>query len=360
VADQVMTVRGPIDADDLGFTLPHEHIFFDTTAWFVEPTDERKRRIGAEPVSPATLEDLRRDPVISRENLTFDDLAIAIDEVRLYKEAGGVTIIDQTPPEMVRRPDAVRKVSEATGVNIVMGTGHYMKTVHTPDVAEKSRDELAAWMIEEIRNGIDGTDIRPGLIGEIGLSGEVEDDEWKVLLAAVDAQVETGLPLSIHPPVPYGTDFMRIIKEIERAGSDLSRVIMCHMYHSFSRPDLAREVADTGVLLEYDRFGCEFYWESWPEGPWDDRKAAGGYREPRDYEVVDAVTELIRDGYADRILLSHDIAYRIQLHHYGGHGWDHVANHVLRYFRDRDVSESDIEKMTVGNPRRLFAVPADS
>src|SRR4051812_35225211 len=73
MTEMVVTATGPIAAADVGFTLTHEHLFFDTTAWLAEPRDERKAKIATEPVSVDILEDLRRDPVISRDNLTFGD-----------------------------------------------------------------------------------------------------------------------------------------------------------------------------------------------------------------------------------------------------------------------------------------------
>ena len=352
----VMTVRGPIDPADMGFTLPHEHIFFDTLAWLCTPADDRKRAIGERPVSASVLEDLRRDPVISRDNLVFSDRQIALEELRLFKEAGGGTIIDVTPPEMERDPSALLDVSEKTGVHVVMGTGHYLQSVHKPEVAQMTVDELYAEMVGDITGGVGDTGVRAGIIGEIGLSGSIHSDERKVLVAAARAQVETGLALSIHPPVPYEKSGMEVLDIVEAEGSDLERVIVCHCYHSISDLDYHRRMADRGAVLEYDRFGCEFYWESWPGGPFEDPEAPGGYREPRDYEVVDAIVRLIDDGYADRILISHDIAYKIQLNHFGGHGFAHIANHVLRYLRDRGVSEDIVEQITVRTPQRLLAV----
>lgn len=358
--ETVMTVMGPMPAEDLGFTLTHEHLFFDTTAWMVEPHSERKRRIAHQPVSVEILEDLRRDPVISRDNLTLGDASgdesIVVSELEYFTAAGGRSIIDQTPVEMNRRPEAVKRVAESSGVNVIIGTGHYAAAALSPEVADASVEELAAWMIGEAREGVAGTDIRAGLIGEIGTSDAVHDVEWKMLRAAVIAQQETGLPLSVHTPVPYGKEGVRILRKLDKWGADLTRVVMSHVYHSISDPDYGRAMADFGAYISYDRFGCEFYWESWPKGTFGTPDRPGGYREPRDVEVVKALANLIEDGYADRILISHDVAYKIQLHRWGGHGYDHILNHVVHYLGNYGVSDEDIDRITVGNPRRLLSL----
>ncbi|MBD3924208.1 hypothetical protein IEZ26_06215 [Nocardioides cavernae] len=355
-----MTATGPIAAEDLGFTLTHEHLFFDTTAWMAEPRDERKRKIAHEPVHIEILEDLRRDPVISRDNLTFGDAAddenIVVSELEYYTAVGGRTIVDQTPVEMRRRPEAIKRVAERSGVNIVVGTGHYAAAAMAPGVADLTIDELAEWMIGEVRDGVDGTDVKAGIIGEIGTSDDIHDVEWRMLRAGVIAQQETGLALSVHTPVPYGKEGVRILEKLQAWGADLERVVMAHVYHSISDPDYARAMADFGATISYDRFGCEFYWESWPKGTFGTPERSGGYREPRDIEVVKAIAELVDDGYADRITISHDVAYKIQLHHWGGHGFDHIINHVLHYMQDYGVSAEDIDRITRDNPRRLLTI----
>ncbi len=340
-----MTVLGPVPVTELGFTLPHEHILFDTTAWLVEPKDERKREIAERPISIETFGELQRDPTISRENLRFFDEEVAARELRLFADAGGRTIVDVTPPEMGRDPEAMRRLSAATGVQVIAGTGHYLQSVHPPEVAQQTVDEVAEWMVGEIDGGIDGTDVRPGVIGEIGVSPEIHPDERKCLLAAALAQQATGLPISIHSPLPYVKKGLEILDILAEGGADLERVVMGHMSHTIEDLDYHRAVADRGAVLEYDRFGAEFTYESW-----------GNYREPRDVEVVDAIVELVRSGYADHIVLSHDVCYRTQMAAFGGWGFAHVPVHITMYLRDRGVADTDILRMTIENPARIFEI----
>ena len=351
-----MTVNGEVDPGTLGFTLMHEHLLFDTSAWFVEAADDRKRAIGRRSVEPEILEDLRRDPFINRDNLVMRDVGVAVAELAFFKDAGGGTVVDVTTADKQRDPVALRQISERADVNVVMGTGYYTKPNHPPEVEGLSVESLAEWMIDEIRNGVGDTGVRPGIIGEIGLSGSIHPDEEKVLRAAGLASCETGLAVSVHQPVPYETNAGKALDILEEQGVDLERVIVCHMSHSISNVDYHRALLARGACIEYDRFGAEFYWESWQGGPFDDPQGKGGYREPRDSEVVEVVAQLVHEGHARQILLSHDIAFRIQLRRFGGHGFDHVARHVLGYLRDRGVGSEDIDEMTVRLPRRLLTV----
>ncbi len=42
---KAQTVRGLIDSDKLGFTLPHEHLFVDLRCYWVEPTNSEGKNI---------------------------------------------------------------------------------------------------------------------------------------------------------------------------------------------------------------------------------------------------------------------------------------------------------------------------
>ena len=133
---------------------------------------------------------------------------------------------------------------------------------------------------------------------------------------------------------------------LEAAGADLSRVIMGHMTQSVPDRAYHRALADTGAVLEFDRFGAELYNDSW---------GGKNYCEQRDTEVAAEIAALVREGYADRILLSHDVGFKVQLAGYGGLGYAHIPRRVLRYLRNLEVPEDAIHQLTVLNPARLLA-----
>src|SRR3954466_9965122 len=94
-----MTTAGPVAASDLGIVLPHEHLLFDSSGWQTDPVDDHERAIADAGLTLETVADLRRSPELSRENLIFWDEEISARELRLFREAGGRTIVDCTLPE---------------------------------------------------------------------------------------------------------------------------------------------------------------------------------------------------------------------------------------------------------------------
>lgn len=344
----VLGIAGPIPVDELGLVLPHEHIVFDTSPWLL-PAPPDKAWLTDATVSLETYAEVFRDPLVCRDNLVFLDEDVAVDELARFREAGGGTIVDVTPPAMGRDVALVRRIAERSGVQVVVGTGHYVQSTHPPEVAGQTVEEIAAWMIGEIRDGIGDTGIRPGVIGEIGTSGDVHPDERRCLEAAALTQQETGLAITVHCAIPTEKVGLEVVRILERAGADPARVILGHMSHTVADLDYHRACADTGAVLEYDRFGAEFLYESW-----------GRYEEPRDSTVVAAVAALVAEGYGDRIVLSHDACYRTQLARFGGGGYAHLARHVLPALRAAGVDEAAIRQMTVETPARVLAIREDA
>jgi phosphotriesterase-related protein len=346
IAVKAMTVLGAVDVNQLGFTLPHEHIMFDSSTWVAEPADPWKLEIANRPVTMESVGELRRDPMICRDNLVLEDEAVALRELAMFRDAGGSTVVDVSSVGLRGDVKRIRRLSERSGLNIVVATGCYVAQSHPPHVADQDVDQLTDWMIHELTVGIDGTGIRAGIIGELGVSeGGLQPEEEKVLRAAAAAASHTGAPITIHNAIPHERQGLKVLRILQAAGADLSRVIMGHMTQSV--PDIAyhRAIADTGAVLEFDRFGAELYNDSW---------GGKNYCEQRDAEVVLEIADLIRKGYEDRILLSHDIGFKVQLSSYGGLGYAHIPRRVLRYLTNLEVPEAAIQQMTVSNPARLL------
>jgi phosphotriesterase-related protein len=360
---KAMTVRGPVDVEELGFTLPHEHLMFTSEMFFAESRDAWTAGLADQPVSLENVGELRRAPMVCRDNLVLNDEEVAVKELAMFREAGGSTIVHVSDIGLRHKPiggrpsiETVKRLSERTGVNVVAGTGYYQAFTHPSYVASSSVDELAQVMIGELNEGIDGTDIRAGIMGEIGISeggmgpdevsgGGMHPDEEKVLRACALAQIETGAAISMHNAIPLEHQGFRVLNVLRRAGADLTRVIMGHMTQSV--PDIVyhRALADTGAVLEFDRCGAEFYNDGW---------GGENYCEQRDAEVAEEVAELVRLGYADRIMLSHDIGFKIQLSSYGGLGYAHIPRRFVRYLANLGVSPEQIHQITVLNPARLL------
>lgn len=339
----VQTVRGPVEPATLGITSMHEHIFLDGTgAWPDSVTvGEARDELRDKPVSVELLGELRVDPFASFDNMRLTDEDMQGSEVQFFAAAGGKTIVDPTGRGNGRRVQSLKVVSERTGVNIVAATGWYLEPSHPPEVKACSIPELRDIMVEEITVGIEGTKIRAGIIGEIGISREFTAQEEKVLRAAAQARHATDVPLMVHLPScgKYGERVLDIVSE---EGGDLSSTILCHM--SWEVDDLAYQerLLKRGCWLEYDMLGMDFFY------PNDQGQA------PCDRENVRAIASLVRAGYAERLLLASDVFMKIMLRHYGGNGYDYVLRHFVPRLRRAGIAETAITSLLVDNPRRVF------
>src|SRR5215470_1006718 len=150
MAGRVQTVLGPIEAADMGITLPHEHLLIDFTVMFKEPEGERERELARRPVDLDNLGWVRKNFSSSLDNLRLSDESVARDELTLYRDAGGRTVVDPTNRGLSRDPQALARVSRATGLNIVMGSGYYVAASHPRDMDTRTVDGIAREIVAEL------------------------------------------------------------------------------------------------------------------------------------------------------------------------------------------------------------------
>src|SRR4030095_3157291 len=306
---QIQTVLGAVAPDAIGITLPHEHLLIDFKVMFAEPAAAADKARAREPVSLANLGWVRQHFNANLDNLRLQDEQVAQDEILLFKEAGGRTVVDPTPTTIGRDPRALARIARATGLNVVMGAGYYVGASHPPDMDRRTMDELAREIIAAVTPSVGDTGVRAGLIGEIGTTYPWTDNEKKVLRAAVIAQRETGAPLMIHPG-RHPAMPMELAEFVQKEGGDLRRTIMCHLCRTIADVRAVIDLARTGIWLEYDLFGMETSYS--PYHP--------SFDMPNDGGRMAHVLALVTAGHRDQILLSHDIAYKTSLVKYGGHG----------------------------------------
>jgi len=365
----IITVDGPIEPDELGVTLPHEHLFADWNAdKFTEPDSAVDRRRAREEISLDSLWYPRKNPVQHRDNLRLDSFADACDEIRRFRRAGGDAIVDVTPKNVGGDPRRVRAVSQETGVTIVHGTAFYMRSSHPDRIDEMSRQDIADEFTSDITEGIGETDVRAGLIGEVGvtdtadadggLDNEFHDAELKVLRGAIDAARRTGASISIHPPFarsqewPTSRRCVELLDIIEDEGLPPERVVFCHRDQSkYLEDDLTyqKELAARGAYVEFDLFGHR-----------DEPRPAYNDAQPADTDRIQWVRELVSEGHTDHLLLSHDIFLKTRLTAYGGDGYDHILTSIVPALREFGVTQAEIETIIEKNPRDIlrFAEPA--
>jgi phosphotriesterase-related protein len=336
----VVTVRGPVPPSDLGLTLFHEHLHMDARPLLaVHGYPSAAER----PFDLAAAGEARWNPGSHPANYDFTDDALVVEELGAFRAAGGGCVVDQTPAALGRDPSALRAISEATGLHVVMGTGHYLAATHDPWVRTASEDELAAAMVAELRDGVADSGVRAGLIGEVGTSIPVHPDEVRVLRAAARAAIGTGVAVSVHLH-PWGRAGDEVLDVLLAEGLAPGRVVLGHLNTAADDEPYLRGLADRGAVLAFDLFG------------FDHSLLGIGRWPPSDADVADVVARLVRDGHGGRVLVSGDVGVRTRLVAYGSWGFGHVPRHVVPLLLERGLSEADVERMLVEAPAAILAI----
>lgn len=344
---RVQTVLGPIDPDRLGVTMMHEHVLASAPHIAVPPEDPEARAIFDAPLDLEVLRAIRFRGLANRANCGLDDETLAGEELTRYARRGGRSVVDCTSRGIGRDPEGLARIARATGLNIVMGASWYVASTHPPEdgVATASEAELAAHIVAEFRDGVGDTGIKPGLIGEVGCSWPLEEVERKVLRASARAQRETGACLSIHPGRDARAPF-EILEVLRGAGADLRRTVMCHVDRTLADRDALRRLAETGIVIEFDLFGYEGSYYAW-ELPLD---------MPNDSRRVRLLAWLAGEGFADSLVVSHDVYFKDKLARWGGQGYSHIVENVVPLMRRQGVADGVIDAMLVDTPRRLLTI----
>jgi predicted metal-dependent phosphotriesterase family hydrolase len=311
---RVKTVRGDIDPSELGFTLPHEHT--QISLWHI-------------PGRWDYWELTRDEPTI-------------LSELALFREAGGRTLVDLTLPGVGRDAVWLRRLSEESGLHIVMGCGWYRQAYYPAEalIDRRSVDSLTDQLVGEIGDGVGDTGVRPGIIGEIGTDKPwMTAQEERVHRAAARASRRTRLAITTHSVLSdIGLQQLKVFQE---EGADLSRVVIGHA-DSFPSLDYYLEIIRRGASVEFDFLGMSF-------------TPTERHGEPR---IIELLCELLSRGHLDRILLSQDVCHNSQLKRYEGNGYVYLAEKFLPRLRERGVSDQEIAALTIENPRRLLTADA--
>lgn len=315
----VETVRGPINTAAMGTTLMHEHVFV---------------------LSPEIQQNF---PEIWDEEYRVND---AITKLKGLTEVGVDTIVDPTVIGLGRYIPRVERIAHEVEVNIVAATGVYTYNdvpfyfhFRGPDTLFGGPEPMVGMFLQDIREGIAGTGVKAAILKCVtekdGLTPGVE----RVLRAVAQAHRETGVPITTHTDAhtERGYDQQKVFRE---EGVDLSRVIIGHCGDTTDTGYL-KALMDAGSTIGMDRFGLDIL---------------------LDFENrVNTVVDLCKQGYADRMVLSHDTMCHIdwfteeqRTTNVPNWHYKHIHEDVLPALRERGVTEDQIEQMMVLNPRRIF------
>uniref|UniRef100_A0A023GF05 Putative phosphotriesterase-related protein n=1 Tax=Amblyomma triste TaxID=251400 RepID=A0A023GF05_AMBTT len=344
---KALTVLGPVEPSQLGAVLTHEHLS--------DTLDERVFVSGAPELHhadmsncPLTMDNLwwiRQFPYSHPENLRFHgaDVEAAVEqEMRFLRANGGGAVVDNTCRGMGRNMALMRRVAKDTGLHVIAGTGYYVSANYSQSELSKSIEELEREFVQDITEGADETDSRCGVLGELGCSWPLQDFEKRVLRAAALAQESTGCPAIIHPGrnPEAPSEIARLFAE---AGGKLRHTVMSHLDRTFvDDADALLEFAGRyGCYCEHDLFGIEV----------SHYQPAPHVSMPSDAQRLAQLKKLVDQGFAERIVISHDIHTRHRLMKYGGHGYSHILLNVVPAMLRRGFSNEVVQAITRTNPQ---------
>lgn len=391
LAGKVLTVLGPADPSSLGKTLMHEHIFIEfqnprpgaRPATAAVPTGAPTATVPTTAAVPAAVSSAASPAVapapgtapsasaaapnaappfeepITLDNIYaarygrggprganfFGDFDLMYAEVMEFKKVGGGAIVDVSSIGLGRDPVALVKMSNATGLKVVMGASFYTRNYHPLDMDTRTVEQLTDVIVRDVTVGAQGTGVRSGIIGEIGIDGgPLTPNELKVIRASARASRITGAPMSFHAG---GVDEERLtsIDTALAEGALPRQIIMGHSGALTPNMPLVKRILEKGVYFQVDWLGVI-------TGP------AGVLGNRSDRTIAKAIVEIAAMGYADRVLLSHDICTKPQLRKYGGTGFSYVLEHFVPELRRQGMSEEDIRKLTMENPKRVLTFEA--
>ncbi len=326
MSKMVNTSTGPVSPDSLGQTYMHEHIMF---------------------AFPGFSGDFTIAP------LNWDNaVKSCVDTIKPLSEKYQLkTIVDATPNDCGRNVLFCKAVSEATGVNIIPVTGYYSESTGAASYfkirsfAVDISSEVYQMMKAEVTQGIEGTGIKAGLIKCASSSGVITDYEKSFFKAAAKVSAEEGIPIITHTTA--GTMGPEQAELLIANGADPKHISIGHMGDS-TDIKYHLDVLSQGVYISIDRLGLQVLENC-----------------PMDSSRELMIAALCAAGYADRIMLGHDVIVKwlgrdnptpeaiqpFMKNSYLGH----IHDNIVPDLKKLGITDEQIHLMLVENPRRFFS-----
>lgn len=358
---KIMTVCGEISPESLGFTSMHDHTFVDLhlAGEYLEAMFNGipQEMLAFKPENYAFLKN--GSYLASKELQRVDDLELLVKEYSYFRAAGGQSVCDPGPIGLRGDVQKRKELSERTGLNIICATGLYHETSIPPELRGKDEDFYYELFKGEIENGIDGTDIHPGIL-KASLATACEN-EAAVLGACLRLTKETGMATYIHtePSLPGNAIVSLLENLVEKYGVDRSRVSVCHMDNRIAgsvmvmdylnKPDvdrtldleLQKTLLSKGYNIGLDTWGLPV------ENP--------QFFFPDDFERLKALITLIDLGYGDQITLGNDFSSKLAARTYGGYGCTRFIDFGLSLMNQMGRGEQ-AHKLVYENPARILTI----
>ena len=336
-SNTVESVSGPIGPDELGLTLPHEHVFIN-----MSPTEPRDGFMTVWEERVADIETFKAaggKTILDVTNAELSDHAFPV-------------YFDQDPEHAVKNPItgsrsvanvmATKKIAEETGVNVVLGVGHYFDHYFDVDWFERtSTEQIAEYLVADLQEEIPGTGVRAGFVGEVASDlPYITAREERSFRASGRAAARTGVMVSTHAPsFPTGETQIDILVS---EGVEPERIVIGHT-DTVKSLQYSIDLLKRGVYIEYDCMMAV--------------KSGGQVAAHELNRRVEYVRELVEMGYADRILLSQDVSQRSHQAAQGGPGLTFIFEEFAEAAVAAGIEPDALRLMNTENPRRaLFGV----
>jgi predicted metal-dependent phosphotriesterase family hydrolase len=314
----IRTVNGDIAPTELGITLTHEHLWCD------------QRLCRSEGRFPSVA-----NPMVLQE------VDLVIREVGVFVAAGGRGIAEMTVAGWGRDMGMLRQISQQSGAHVIATSGYYIEDCHPDFTRDATVDELTEFLVNELTEGADGTDIRPGILKSGVGRPVIEGVDRRCAIAVARAQKQTGVVITTHTSggsrfeIRGGNLGTQHLDLFEAEGVDPARVIIGHTDENADIRQLWA-LARRGAAIQFDVIG-KLHWLL-------------------DETRVELLAKLADKGYLDRLLLSTDRNRVSELHVQNGPGYDHVIRDFIPKLRRAGFDDAAINTILVENPARVFAV----
>ncbi|MBQ6478566.1 MAG: hypothetical protein IJI44_04265 [Erysipelotrichaceae bacterium] len=300
----IRTILKDISSEELGLTLAHEHFIVD-------------------------LDRIRKDGYSFIQNV--DEV---VPEIRKAMDQGIQSAFEVTTNDMGRDVWKLKEIAEKTGLNIVCSTGFYLAEYHPEWLNEASAEQIAEVYVKDLTEGIDGTDIKAGLIAEIASSSKgFVGNERKILTAAGIASRRTGFAVSTHTGRIVAQETIDILL---KEGVDPDKIILGHQ-DLIDDSEYHLSLLRQGINIAFDTCGKTAYMP-------DETRARNALK------IVEA-------GYGDHLLLSNDISRHTYFTSFDGKGYLAVMDSVVPLMRQYGLSEEKIHRFLAENPARIVNNP---
>ncbi len=297
-----MTVLGKLPGEKLGFTYEHEHVYT-----YIVDGDGKK-------------------------TYSVTDLEGTEKELLTLKAAGVTTLTDMSVFGMGRNAELCKALSAKTGVQIICASGFYRDAVLSEHLKRKSSNELEELILDECRNGVDYTDILPGILKIAFSKNEITPLEERLAYVMASVQRKTGMPLYCH--LTDGTMGLEAAELLLEAGAEAGRLAIGHIDVSKDE-SILEKICEKGIRISLDKFGREY------------REKDGGR--------IGVIKNLIQKGWLEQLLVSSDMGNPKYLRNYGGApGLDYLKKIVVPFMEEKGISSEQIRQIFVENPKRLF------